>query len=431
MYNRYFSKIFITIVLLTGFSSSLFSQERREEISVDFKVNSTVIDTSYSHNAERIREIISSLKAITEDKNNTLLEVSFCGSASPEGSYELNRRLAHGRLTALENVIRKHILLPDSLITRNDNYIPWEILKKEISDSEISNKEEILSILDEDASLVEYAADGRKIDHRIVKLQKLSSGKVWQELNRRYFSQMRNACAVIVSFHHKEEVQVSDTTFHVSDLNVEPTVVPVPVQDTVVTIPAVEEPQPVVEPVAQEYRHLYVKTNILGLGLAIANASVELDLCNHLSAALPVYYSAWDYFKTTVKFRTLSAYPELRYWLKRSNDGLFAGLHFGVAYYNYATDGLYRYQDHNRETPSLGGGVSLGYRLPISRNGRWKLELSVGGGVYTRHYDKFHNTPVTEHGLMIESVEDTYYGLDQASLSVAYKFNLKKKGGRR
>jgi hypothetical protein len=157
---------------------------------------------------------------------------------------------------------------------------------------------------------------------------------------------------------------------------------------------------------------------------------VEIDLLPHLSFTLPVYYSAWDYFKTTIKFRTLSTYPELRYWFNRNNDRLFLGAHFGMAYYNYALDGDYRYQDHNRETPSLGGGLSVGYRLPLSRNQRWKMEFTVGGGVYTNHYDIFYNTPVTEDGLMRETVNETYYGLDQAAVSIAYMFNLKRKGGR-
>lgn len=146
---------------------------------------------------------------------------------------------------------------------------------------------------------------------------------------------------------------------------------------------------------------------------------------------MPVYYSAWDYFKTTIKFRTFSVQPEFRYWLSENNDGCFAGAHFGLAYYNFAFDGDYRYQDHNRETPSIGGGLSIGYRLPISRNNRWWVEFSLGAGIYSRHYDKFHNTPNTKDGLMIESIKKTYWGIDQAAVSFSYSFDLKKKGGKR
>ena len=102
-----------------------------------------------------------------------------------------------------------------------------------------------------------------------------------------------------------------------------------------------------------------------------------------------------------------------------------------MAYYNLAFGGDYRYQDYNRETPSVGVGLSVGYRLPVSRNNRWSVEFSLGGGGYSRHYDKFHNTPNTKDGLIIETVRKPYWGIDQAAVSVSYSFDLKKKGGKR
>ena len=176
-------------------------------------------------------------------------------------------------------------------------------------------------------------------------------------------------------------------------------------------------------------RNLHIKTNTLGLGLAIANVAAEIDLAKHWSFSLPVYYSAWDYFKSTIKFRTFAVQPEFRYWLSDENDGFFAGAHFGLAYYNVAFDGDYRYQDHNCNTPAIGGGVSMGYRLPISKNNRWRVEFSLGAGAYTTHHDKFYNTPNTKGGLMIETIKKTYWGIDHAAVSFSYSFDLKKKGG--
>ena len=175
-------------------------------------------------------------------------------------------------------------------------------------------------------------------------------------------------------------------------------------------------------------RQLHVKTNAIGLAAGIANMAVEVDICKHLSFTLPVYYSAWDYFKPTLKFRTLCAQPEFRYWFNQHNEGWFLGAHFGYAFYNFALDGEYRYQDHNRETPSMGGGLAVGYRTHLSKNKRWKMEFSVGGGVYDSHYDKFRNE---ENGLLVSTEKKTWYGVDQAAISLVYSFNLKKKGGDR
>lgn len=418
-------KYCITLILLLFSVGIAHSQESRTEICVDFRANSTVIDSAYSDNAVRMQEIIDFLRTIRQDSTINIVEVSFCGAASPEGSDQFNRRLARGRLEALEKLVRREVDIPDSLITRNDSYIPWDYLKSQIEDSGLIHKDEVIAILEEESRLVDYHYPNLHIDNRIVKLKLLDGGNVWQQMNRLFFERMRNACAVFVTYKKElppiqEPVIVSDTVV------VEP---PVEVVEFVPDTTAIVE---MTVPEIEEWsRKLHLKTNAIGLGMAIANVAAEIDLAKHWSFTLPVYYSAWDYFKSTIKFRTFAVQPEFRYWLSEENDGFFGGAHFGLAYYNFAFDGDYRYQDHNRETPAIGGGVSIGYRMPISKNNRWRVEFSLGAGVYSNHYDKFHNTPRTKDGLMIESIKKTYWGIDQAAVSFSYSFDLKKKGGKR
>ena len=104
------------------------------------------------------------------------------------------------------------------------------------------------------------------------------------------------------------------------------------------------------------------------------------------------------------------------------------GAHFGLAYYNIATNGEYRTQDHDGTSPALGGGLAVGYRMPISKNNRWKMEFSIGAGAYKLHYDKFRNY---HNGLLVNTEKKTYIGIDQVSVSLSYTFDLKRKGGAR
>ena len=410
-------KYCILLILLLFGVGVTHSQETRTEISVYFRVNSTVIDFAYSDNIDRIQEIIDFLRAIRQDSTVNIVEVSFCGAASPEGSAQQNRRLARSRLEVLEKIIRREVDIPDSLITRNDNDIPWDYLKSQIEGSGLVSKDKVIAILEEEARLVDYYHPHTHIDNRIVKLKALDGGVVWQQMNSLFFKQMRNASVVFVT--HKKELPPVE----------EPEAEVVAVAETAPDTAATATP---IAPEVEEWVHkLHLKTNAIGLGMGIANVAVEIDMARHWTFALPVYYSAWDYFKPTIKFRTFAVQPEFRYWLSDENDGFFAGAHFGLAYYNLAIDGDYRYQDHSRETPAIGGGVSIGYRLPISKNNRWRVEFSVGAGAYANHYDKFHNTPDTKDGLLIESNKNTYWGIDQAAVSFSYSFDLKKKGGKR
>lgn len=415
-------KYYITLIFLLFCVVVTYAQDRRTEILVDFRVNSTVIDSTYSDNAVRMQEIIDFLHNIRRDSTINIVEVSFCGAASPEGSDQLNRRLARGRLTALENLVRKEMDIPDSLITRNDSYIPWNYLKKQIEDSDIIRTDEVIAILNESSLLVDYHYPNLHIDSRVVKLQKLDNGKVWQQINKLFFGQMRNASVVFITY-KREWPAVQE---------------PIIVQDTVVAEPSTEitpDTTAIVEtivPKIEEWnRKLYLKTNALFWGMGMTNVSAEIDLAKHWSFALPVTYSAWNYFTSTVKFRTLAVQPEFRYWFNENNQKFFIGAHFGYAQYNVAVDGNYRYQDHDGKSPALGGGISVGYRMPISKSDKWHIEFSLGAGVYSLHYDKFYNTPNTKDGLMIESVKKTYWGIDQAAVSFSYSFDLKKKGGKR
>ena len=396
----------------------VYGQEKRIEVCVDFRVNKTNLDSSFSGNAMRVQEIISFLQEIRQDSTVRIVEVSFCGAASPEGSYQLNRKLAQGRLSSLEKLVRQEVEIPDSVITRNDSYIPWDILKSLVKDSELTHKEEVLAILEEESRLVDYHHPNTHIDNRIVKIKQLDEGRVWQQINRQFFSSMRNACTVIVTY--RDELQP------------EPKVISQPVESEVKTEsePApvvVPEPEPVPEIITGTEgwnRQLHVKTNAIGLAMAIANAGVEVDLAPHWSFTLPVYYSAWDYFKSTIKFRTFAVQPEFRYWFSENNHKFFIGAHFGYAQYNIAVDGNYRYQDHDGKSPALGGGVSVGYRMPISKNDKWHIEFTLGAGAYRLHYDRFYNV---NNGKLMDTHKKTYCGVDNAAVNISYRFNLNKR----
>jgi len=189
----------VTLILLLIGAGVAHSQENRAEICIDFRLNSKSIDSSYGDNAARMEEMISFLKAIRQDTTVQVIEVSFSGAASPEGSYQVNHRLSRARLTTLEEVVRREVEIPDSIITRNDDYIPWNYLRGQIAHSELLHKQEVLDVLDDEARLVGYHG-GTHIDHRIPRLKAIDGGRVWNEINRKFFSKMRNACAVVVTY---------------------------------------------------------------------------------------------------------------------------------------------------------------------------------------------------------------------------------------
>ena len=317
-----------------------------------------------------------------------------------------------------------YLSIPDRIIQANVSDIPWDEFRKKVAESELPARDEILAVIDEGPKLVPWFGN-RHIDARLLKLKKMRGGRVWESLKAPILRDLRYGEAEFEYYRMQPPVTPSRLVFR--------------------DLALVETP---LAPSAALQRmwmpHIYLKTNFIGLGLLMANLACELDISPHWSFTLPIYYSGMDYFKSTVKFRNFTVQPEFRYWfwLKDDgrylyNDGLFVGAHLEMCYYNFAFDGIYRFQDYRGRTPALGGGLSIGYRMPISRNRRWKMEFSVGAGIYTLDYSLFDNTVDVKDGQWMGRRKETYFGLDQAAVTLAYTFDwsrrarIIKKGGRK
>ena len=409
----------IHIIVLFLLMGIVYAQSKTEhtEIKVGFRVNRIYIDPNFKDNAEQTQKLDSVLNQIAQDSTIEVLGISFRGAASPEGNDKWNRYLAKNRRLTLETIIRNRINPADSIISYNDSYIPWDDYRHQIQQSNLPYKDTVLSIIDEEPRIVDYYPHkGKLIDHRILKLQKLYNGTAWREMFDLYFADLRYSY-ITISYRKKD-----------------PAIFALPILYSGVSIPVAPKPFPQKKETKKDSTEwipqIHFKTNAIGLGLLMANAAVEVDVAKHWSVNLPIYYSAWNYGKSTIKFRTFSLYPEVKYWFSENNDGLFVGAHLGLAYYNYAFDGAIRYQDYRMKTPAIGGGLGIGYRFPLSKDKRWKLEFAIGAGVYPLYFDLFHNTPNVKDGLLIESQKKIYFGIDQAEITFSYALDLKKnKGG--
>ncbi|MCH5219605.1 MAG: DUF3575 domain-containing protein [Muribaculaceae bacterium] len=404
------------------------SQESRREFKVNFRAGSADVETSYANNARHIYDIISYINDINADSSTEIVGVDFYGSASPEGSYQLNRDLARRRLSAVEDIVKRHVTLPEGVIHRDDSYIPWNELHDIVVASDFKDAGEVLKIINRKPALVPYV-NGTTIDERVVMLRKLNNGDTWKQI-KPFFDNLRSAGLVIVT----AQKPVTDNR---------------PVKQVSVNEAAVTENVRVVEHrvdtvyVIQQYQGApvvqnnnddnpkeiipqgHIKTNALAWGFLVANLGIEFDVARHFSVSIPVYYSGQNFFKYQIKFRILQILPEVRYWFTPDNNGFFIGAHVGGASYNFAFDGPYRYQDHDRRTPAWGGGGTVGYRFNISHN--WRLEFAVGAGAYRTHYDIIENVP---DGLRVGQVKKTYLGFDKLAISFCYRFNLRKGGTR-
>ena len=397
-------------LIMSGVATMGQSIDRSVEIH--FRQGSSVYDPNYRGNAERLQKFSDEI-VFLHARNYEIVRAEFQAGTSPEGSERVNARLAAERLrngmSAFLSVIGDDIVLQgEDLTVSSASAGTWEDLASLLeAGSDFEGRDTVLKVL-RDSSLSHKA--------KTTALHRLGGG-IWNYLTNIVFPELR-VSGITIRLALAE--RLPDTVPAVSvvrSFRLEPPV------GSICAVPLKPNTPPEGLFDKEEWvRQLRVGTNAVGLCLLLGNLSAEVDITRNLSFHLPVYYSALNYFTSTIKFRALGFQPELR-WNFTRPAGLFVGAHFGLAYFNLATNGNWRIQTHNGNEPLIGGGVSLGYRLPLSKDKRWNLDFVLGAGAYRFNYDKFYNEP---NGALAGSVSKTYWGLDNAALNFSYSFDLRR-----
>lgn len=406
--------IILTATVAFFWSGMAYAGEKRTEFMVDYRVNITRIDPEYESNAERVREIVDFLRSIEADSTMRIVSVAFCGAASPEGHYAWNRYLAGGRLASLEDVIRDEVEIPDSIISRDDSYIPWEYLREKVAASDLPYKDTVISIIDEEPRLVKYHLPNPLIDHRIVKLKQLDGMKVWHDLFRRFFRKMRNASAVIVTY--------SDDVKPLLKIDFPPVTNKIDVVEYV--------PEPMTFPVQKVTKirkpfYMDLRSNMLYDVALLPNIGVEFWLGKQWSIE-----ADWTYgwLKTDKRHRYWRAYGGTispRYWFGRAAKekpltGQHIGLLAGATTYDFEFGG----QGQMGGIP--GGslwnrcmhivGVEYGYSLPVRR--RLNIDFSVAFGYMGGKVEKY--IPQDNYYLWQSTVKKHWLGPVKAEISLVW-----------
>ena len=127
---------------------------------IDFPVNRIELRADYRRNPAQLDSIITTIKALKEDKNLQVMAINIHGFASPEGSYKHNGYLAKNRARTLTEYVRKMVELPDSIFTVSSTAEDWDGLREFIKQSDLEKKEQLLAIA-KDESLTPDARDAK------------------------------------------------------------------------------------------------------------------------------------------------------------------------------------------------------------------------------------------------------------------------------
>ena len=399
-------RILLTTIALSVCSLAL-AQPQRDSVKVYFQQGKSEFDPLFESNFRRLSDFTNKAKAVQRDSLVLLDRLVVLATASPEGTREVNERLAYERAQNIADYLHKTLRFDENALEVSFKEMDWDLFESLVrADDKIPAQ----------AALLEAMASRKLEDLKVPRWQ-----KTWDYLLKNVFPEMRKT---LVVFEYRTAEQLAAAEPEPEEPVVEPVVEPAPRRPVVTPPPLPDDGEDFDLDLEEEEEHswsMYIKTNLAALALLDANLAVEFEMGRHFSFSLPVYYSAADWFSVKNKFRVFGTQPELRFWFRDDFSGPFLAAHGTFGWYNVAVaSSTYRYQDLDAHAPTYGAGANVGwkFRLDRYRADRWGLELSLGGGWLHLNYDMFYNV---ENGRYSSSAVKDYYGPDHAAVTLTYR----------
>ena len=369
---------------------------------IDFKVNLTDFDKTYHGNDNALGQVLARIDSMVLDPRMRVERITVVGTASPEGPYPNNVRLATERAGAFISILQARYSFPDSIYAISTIPEDWEGMRMMLdADSTIPYGAVVLSFLDRTAHI-----DG---DTRERRLKSLDGGAPYASMRDHVLPYLRRA-SVLVDYDTRRlrSRTANSVPAYFSPQISTPDFAAIPV-----AIPVHATPR---------QRFFALKTNLLWDAALCANLGFELELWPHWSLDVPVWYSPYD-ITSRWRIRLLATQPEVRYWLRDAGAGHYFGVHTSVIGFNVSFAGDYRYQDPNHA--AFGLGIGYGFAFPLDKGRRWSMEAQLGAGYISYKWIKYHNTG--RNGAEVSHGGGTYWGLTRAGIAISYKFYRQRK----
>lgn len=388
-------------------------------------------------------------------------------AASPEGPLWFNQQLSRGRRDALLKIFNDYGVNPASIhIDVVDE--EYELLAFFMRQAE-----------DPDAALVSRMVREHIDDPVLLKkmLQEYDEGRLWERMLQEYYPNLRASRFMIIL---PNTYQAEFLNYYPLDLLAEP-IIEIPIEegepwepDTMdYSLPMLPPPYASVAPNGRVARRelLSVKTNLLEWGAWVPQygmcpmPNIELEFYpkhGHWTVGGNFDCPWWIGNTTNHKYFELRNYTVYtRYYLRNSNrsysdpehtiptpgKAAFRGFYLSA----YAHGFLYQIGLSATKGwigEGVGGGLGLGYVLPISKSGHWRLDFGLQVGMFYTPYDPFVWGKPTYHGGQIDGLyyydtpffsdnfkkrmhRYTWFGPTRVGISISYDLLYRRKDSKK
>ena len=396
------------------------AQPARDGVEIYFKVGRHNLDRSLRNNGERLDSFATRWSDRLE-AGTVVDSVIVEAYASPEGSGELNERLAKRRLATISQYLRDNVGVSADIIRPASTGIAWERLRVMVeADSATPSRDDVLGIIN-DSPEIEYDVTGtRVVNSRLRRLQRLGGGGPYRWMLKNIFPKLRHSAAIAVYGSQPDAVRSLAAI------------------DWMATAPTITVGDPVtygVRPPPDEYstsvedisiKRFAIKTNLLYDAILMPSLEFEWMINDKWSAAIEGNCAWWKNDPKHKYYQILTIIPEAKYWFKTRKP--WHGMYVGA----FAGGGKYDLENGYTGYKGEGGMAGISYGYSWTLNDHFALEAGIGVGVLYTRYKEY--IPIDTHYVYQYTRTFVMAGPLRLKLAIAYRFyeigrKFKKKGG--
>ena len=383
-----------------------------------FRINSPVIYEDFQDNAKTIATMRQDIEATLQMDGSVPDSLLILSTASPDGGYEFNKRLARNRAASTEKLLLEMFpQFKDAHIKVEYLEEDWDGLRQVLkAHPEFPQREEMMAVIEDDNDL----------QSKEYRLRALKQG--WRYLVRNYIHALRNSSitlTVVMTADNKDDEYVVEEVER-PKMEALQSIQPDPVRFEANLVENLMR-----RPLEVKFTKtiLAARTNLLVPGL---NFGMEIPIGMNWSVGLDYYYPWAVSAENKWAGEMLGWFIDGKYWITGEKykwdvnsklKGHAVGLYAGLGYYDYQkiTNGMQgEYVDF---------GVDYTFALPVAQD-KLRLEFNLGVGfIYTLYRPYYPSSDfddlIKEPGVKYRTTN--FVGPTRASVSLVYPITVPTK----
>ena len=367
-----------------------------DTLQVYFQQGDSLLDAQFRDNGVMIKEFSNRFQSIKSCPNSNVRSALIVSGASPEGRGALNQKLSDARAKAIHDYLLNNHLLMEENIEVESRGVDWKGLQNALEKSDKPYKNKILNILNSEGFI------SKKSDAKCSTLMKLENGKIWNDLYKTFFPDLRSSM-VMISWQIKKQAEKIDT---------------VEQSTPVITSPAVEEKSldDVIKIEEQEWKpKLALKTNLLYDAMLIPNIGIEWGIWKGLALNFEYMHNIWLRNNKKHWYKYHAAELGVKYYMNKESKP-FEGHHVGLSAQMLTFDvtGILA------EPWAIAGIASYGYALPITSS--LNIDFEIGLGIMRGDIHKYN----VDEGCRVWEKTNKFGFLPKAGITLQWLIGKKK-----